>query len=222
MKKLISGIHRFRDKYWSEYREVFEHLAEKGQNPDALFVTCCDSRIDPTFITRAKPGDLFVVRNMGNFVPPYREGKADVTGVGAAVEYAVDFLRVKDIVICGHTDCGSMKALYENRASFEAGSTPHIAEWLKLGDRTMKVVAAGYPDLSHEDRLSVAFEENVLVQLENLCTYPVVQRGIAEGRLHVHAWFFHIASGTVYDYNPETEQYEPIRYEPGPEKEGGR
>lgn len=220
MKKLISGIHRFRDKYWSEYREVFEHLAAKGQSPDALFITCCDSRIDPTFITRAKPGDLFVVRNMGNFVPPYREGRADVTGVGAAIEYAVDFLRVKDIVICGHTDCGSMKALYGNRERYEAGDTPHIAEWLKLGDRTLQVVADCYPHLSEEDRLTVAFEENVLVQLENLCTYPVVQRAIAEDRLHVHAWFFHIASGTVYDYNPKTEQYEPIRYGSDGEEDG--
>ncbi len=218
MKKLISGIHRFRDRYWSEYREVFEHLAANGQNPDALFITCCDSRIDPTFLTRAKPGDLFVVRNMGNFVPPYQEGKPDVTGVGAAIEYAVDFLRVQDIIICGHTDCGSIKALYDDRSRYEEGATPHIAEWLKLGDQTVRIVANGYPDLAHDDRLALSFEENVLVQLENLCTYPVVRRAIAEGRLHAHAWFFHIASGTVYDYNPATEQYEPIRYEGGKER----
>jgi carbonic anhydrase len=215
VKKLISGIHRFRARYWSEYREMFEHLAANGQNPEALFITCCDSRIDPTLLTRAKPGDLFVVRNMGNFVPAYREGSPDVTGVGAAIEYAVDFLRIRDIVICGHTDCGSMKALYEARERYESGGTPHIAEWLKLGDRTVELVAAAYPGLSHEERLEVAFAENVLIQLENLCTYPVVQQAIAEGRLHAHAWFFDIASGTVHDYDPDKEQYVPIRYDGG-------
>ena len=213
MKKLISGIHRFRERYWSEYREVFEHLAAHGQNPDALFITCCDSRIDPTFITRARPGDLFVVRNVGNFVPPCREGNPDVTGVGAAIEYAVDFLRVRDIVICGHTDCGSIRALYD-RERYGKGDTPHLAEWLKLGTRTVELVAEAYPGLTHEEREGVAFEENVLVQLENLCTYPAVQRAIGEGRLHVHAWFFHIATGTVYYYDPAREEYVPIRYAP--------
>jgi carbonic anhydrase len=214
VKKLISGIHRFRERYWGEYREVFEHLAAHGQNPDALFITCCDSRIDPNLLTRARPGDLFVVRNVGNFVPPYREGSPDVTGVGAAIEYAVDFLRVRDIVICGHTDCGSIRALYD-RERYESGGTPHIAEWLKLGDRTVELVAKAYPGLSHEEREGVAFEENVLIQLENLCTYPVVRRAIDEGRLHAHAWFFHIATGTVYHYDPLREEYVPIRYEDG-------
>jgi carbonic anhydrase len=212
VKKLISGIHRFRDRYWGEYREVFEHLAAHGQNPDALFVTCCDSRIDPTFLTRARPGDLFVVRNMGNFVPPYREGSPDVTGVGAAIEYAVDFLRVRDIVVCGHTDCGSIRAIYD-RERYSKGDTPHIAEWLKLGERTLDLVAEAYPGLSHEEREGVAFEENVLIQVENLGTYPVVRRATAEGRLHLHAWFFHIATGTVYEYDPGREEYVPIRYD---------
>jgi len=213
MRKLIAGIHRFRKQYWSANRELFERLAEHGQNPEALFITCCDSRVDPVVITHGRPGDLFVVKNMGNFVPPYSENPLDGTGVAAAVEYAVSHLHVRDIIVCGHSDCGAMKALYEDRSHYS--DTPHIGEWLKHGERTMRVVTANYPELSREERLEITSEENVLVQMENLRTYPVVQEAAKEGHLHVHAWFFEIRTGRVYDYSPEKEQYEPIRVEEG-------
>jgi carbonic anhydrase len=160
-------------------------------------------------ITHARPGDLFIVKNMGNFVPPYSENPLEGTGVAAAVEYAVEHLRVRDIVLCGHSDCGAMKALYMDRSHY--ARTPHIGEWLKYGDRTMRVVTASYPELSREERLEITSEENVLVQMENLRTYPVVLKALKEGRLHVHAWFFDIRTGRVYAYSPEKEQYEPIR-----------
>ena len=211
MRKLIAGIHRFRKQYWSENRELFERLAEHGQSPEALFITCCDSRVDPVVITHGKPGDLFIVKNMGNFVPPYSENPLDGTGVAGAVEYAVEHLRVRDIIVCGHSDCGAMKALYKERGKF--ASTPHIGQWLKHGDRTMAVVAANYPELSREERLEITSEENVLLQMENLRTYPVVVKAAQEGRLHVHAWYYEIAAGTVYRYDPVKEQFEPIREE---------
>jgi carbonic anhydrase len=213
MQKLIAGIHRFRNQYWSANRELFERLASLGQSPEALFITCCDSRVDPAVITHGQPGDLFVVKNMGNFVPPYTENPLDGTGVAAAVEYAVEHLRVRDIIVCGHSDCGAMNALYKDRSHYSA--TPHIGEWLKNGDRTMRVVTACYPELSREERLEITSEENVLVQIENLKTYPVVRKAAKAGELHVHAWFFEIRTGGVYSYSPEKEQYEPIRFEEG-------
>jgi len=208
MEKLLSGIHRFRTQYWSENRELFRRLAEHGQSPEALFITCCDSRVIPTVITHGAPGDLFIVKNMGNFVPPYSETVLDGTGVAAAVEYAVEHLRVRDIIVCGHSDCGAMNALYKDRKAF--AESPHITEWLKHGDGTLTVVADNYPEKSKEERLAITSEENVLVQMENLRTYPVVQRAAREGRLHVHAWFFEIGTAEVYSYNPERGQYEPI------------
>ena len=211
MQKLIEGIHRFRKRYRSEHWELFERLARHGQQPEALFITCCDSRVIPTVITHANPGDLFILKNMGNFVPPYSENPLDGTGVAAAIEYAVEHLHVRDIIICGHSDCGAMKALYKDRKVF--GGTPHIAEWLKNGERTLEVIAANYPKMSKEERLAVTSEENVLVQMENLRTYPVVQKAAREGRLHVHAWFFEIGTGSVSRYTPEKGQYEPIRFE---------
>jgi len=206
MEKLISGIHQFRKQYWSDNRDLFQKLARQGQSPSELFITCCDSRVDPTVFTQRQPGDLFVYRNIGNFVPPYRDGRLDGTGVGAAIEYAVDHLRVRDIIVCGHSDCGAMNALYRDRKAF--AESPHITEWLKYGDGTLAVVADNYPGKSKEERLAITSEENVLVQMENLRTYPVVQRAAREGRLFVHAWFFEIGEGNVYGYSPEKGQYE--------------
>jgi carbonic anhydrase len=189
MEKLISGIHRFRTQYWSDNEELFQRLAEKGQSPEALFITCCDSRVIPTVITHS-------------------QNPLDGTGVAAAIEYAVEHLKVRDIIVCGHSDCGAMKALYKDRTLF--AETPHIAEWLSHGDRTLAVVADHYPGKSKEERLAITAEENVLLQMENLRTYPVVQKAAREGRLHVHAWFFEIGEGKVYGYSPEKGQYEPI------------
>jgi len=211
MEKLISGVHRFRKQYWSENKDLFRRLAEHGQFPEALFITCCDSRVIPTVITHSHPGDLFILKNIGNFVPPYSVNPLDGTGVAASIEYAVEHLKVRDIIVCGHSDCGAMKALYKDRSTF--AGTPHIGEWLRNGERTLEVVAANYPELSTEEKLAVTSEENVLVQMENLRTYPIVQKAAREGRLHVHAWFFEIGTGSVYRYTPEKGQYEPIHFE---------
>jgi carbonic anhydrase len=212
MRKLIAGIHRFRREYWSKNEELFRRLADHGQFPEALFITCCDSRVDPVVIIHGEPGDLFIVKNMGNFVPPYSPNPLDGTGVAAAVEYAVEHLRVRDVIVCGHSDCGAMKALYKERSHYD-GATPHIGQWLRHGDRTMAVVTANYPELSREERLEITSEENVLVQIENLRTYPAVAKAAKEGRLHLHAWFFEIRTGQVFAYSPEREQYELVRNE---------
>ena len=211
MRKLIAGIHRFQSQYWSANKELYQRLAEHGQFPEALFITCCDSRVDPLTITHGQTGDLFTLRNIGNFVPPCPENPLEATGVAAAVEYAVEHLKVRDIVVCGHSDCGAMKALYTDRDHFAA--TPHIGPWLRHGDRTMAVVTANYPGLSREERYEITAKENVLLQMENLRTYPVVREAAREGRLHVHAWYFEIGTGTIFRYSPEKEQFEPIREE---------
>ncbi len=211
MRKLLAGIHRFHNQYFSENRELFERLAEHGQAPEALFITCCDSRVVANVITHSRPGDLFIVKNMGNFVPPYSENPLDGTGVAAAVEYAVEHLRVKDIIVCGHSDCGAIKALYKERAHY--ADTPHIGEWLKNGERTLAIVAANYPHLTREERLEITSEENVLVQIENLRTYPIVKMALRDGRIHVHAWYFEIGTGRVFSYSPDRSQYEVLRFQ---------
>src|SRR5512139_1374078 len=138
MRKLIAGIHRFQKQYRDVHWELYKRLAEHGQFPEALFITCCDSRVDPLTITHGQAGDLFIHRNIGNFVPPYSGDPLDDTGVAATVEYAVEHLEVRDIIVCGHSDCGAMKSLYKDRSKFSG--TPHIARWLSHGDRTLPVV----------------------------------------------------------------------------------
>lgn len=211
MRKLIAGIHRFRKQHWSVNQELYRRLAEHGQFPEALFITCCDSRVDPLLMTHGQPGDLFIHRNIGNFVPPISGSLLDGTGVAATVEYAVKQLEVRDIIVCGHSDCGALKALYRDRSNF--AGTPHIAEWLTHGERTMAVVAANYPELSREERYEITAEENVLVQIENLRTYPVVKKAVQEGKLHVHGWYYVIGTGMIFQYSPEKEQFEPITEE---------
>ena len=211
MEKLITGIHRFRRQYWRDNKDLFQRLARHGQSPDELFITCSDSRVDPTVFTQRQPGDLFIYRNIGNFVPPYIDGRLDRTGAGAAIEYAVDHLRVHDIIVCGHSDCGAMNALYKDRKAF--AESPHITEWLKHGDGTLKVLEDNYPEKSKEERLAIISQENVLVQMENLRTYPVVKKAAREGRLHVHAWFFEIGAAKMYAYNPDKGQYELLHLE---------
>jgi carbonic anhydrase len=211
MRKLIQGIHRFQKQYWSANKELYRRLAEEGQFPDALFITCSDSRVAPLRITHAQPGDLFIHRNMGNFVPPFSEEALDATGVGAVLEYALQHLEVRDIIVCGHSDCGALKALYQDRSKF--ASMPHVMKWLGHGDRTIQVVEANYPDLSREERYHITSQENVLVQMENLRTYPAVKKAAREGRLHVHAWYYEIGTGGILRYSPEREQFEPIREE---------
>jgi carbonic anhydrase len=151
MEKLISGVHRFRKQYWSENKDLFRRLAEHGQFPEALFITCCDSRVIPTVITHSHPGDLFILRNIGNFVPPYSESPLDGTGAAASIEYAVEHLKVRDIIVCGHSDCGAMKALYKDRSTF--AGTPHIGEWLRNGERTLEVVAPTIPNCPRKSSL---------------------------------------------------------------------
>jgi carbonic anhydrase len=211
MRKLIAGIHRFKKQYLNANRELYRRLAEHGQFPEALFITCCDSRVAPLVITHGQPGDLFILRNIGNFVPPFNGDPLDGSGVGAAVEYAVAHLEVRDIIVCGHSDCGALKALYKDRSKFT--HAPHIAHWLRHGDKTMAVVAANYPELSREERYEITAEENVLIQVENLRTYPVVREATREGNLHLHAWYHEIGTGTVYRYDPAKEQFDPIREE---------
>ncbi len=211
MRNLISGIHRFRREHWSANKDLFERLADHGQKPEALFITCCDSRVDPTVIIHGRPGDLFILKNIGNFVPPYSENPLDGTGVAAAVEYAVHHLHVRDIIVCGHSDCGAMKALSRDRSHY--ADTPHIAEWLRNGDGTLRVLAANYSHLSRHEQMVILPLENILLQVENLRTYPVVRQAVREGRLHVHAWFYVIRTGEVHAYDPLREQFEAIRLE---------
>jgi carbonic anhydrase len=214
VQRLIEGIHKFRNEEFGHYAELFQRLARDGQNPHTLFITCSDSRVLAELITQSKPGDLFVVKNVGNIVPPHDSANSAIS-TGAAIEFAVESLGVEDIVVCGHSQCGAMRALIE---APDLSSLPNLAEWLTLVQPVRKTVLERYQHLQlPEHRWNAAAEENVLFALENLRTFPCVQRRLAEGALRLHGWYFNIATAVLHAFDPHTRQFVPFGDEWQPE-----
>ncbi len=208
MQKLIEGVHKFRKDEFGSYRKLFRKLSQQGQNPHTLFITCSDSRVLAELITQSQPGDLFVVKNVGNIVPP-ADVKGSTNSTAAAIEFAVESLRVNDIVVCGHSQCGAMEALLTDLPADKA--MPHLRDWLALAAPVRRVLQTEYTFLSSDtDRLTAAAEENVLFALENLRSYPGVQQRLADGSLQLHGWFFKIATAELFAFNPETKQFGPL------------
>jgi carbonic anhydrase len=203
MQKLLQGIHHFQDNVFSSQRELFERLAE-GQHPDALFITCSDSRINPNLITQTEPGELFIIRNAGNIVPPYGAANG---GEGATIEFAVVGLGIQHIIVCGHSHCGAMKGLLHPES---LKGLPMMAAWLGHAEATRRIARQKYEDRPAEALLNVAIQENVLVQLENLRTHPAVAAALAAGKLKLHAWVYKIETGEVFAYDPERGQFAPL------------
>jgi carbonic anhydrase len=202
MQKLVEGIHQFRDSYFASNKQLFEQLAENGQRPETLFITCCDSRVVPNLITSAAPGELFIVRNIGNVVPALERGV--IGGVAAAIEYATEVLEVGNIIVCGHTQCGAIEAiLHPDRAKH----LPFVSRWLAESARIPALIAERYGHLEGDERRTAAVEENVLLQLENLRTYPFLARRLDAGTLKMNGWVFKIGTGEVFDYDPGSEQF---------------
>lgn len=208
MRKLISGIVEFRERQLPKYAERFRGLA-LTQSPDALFVTCADSRVVPDLLVSTHPGDLFTMRNVGNLVPPATAEGISIGDVSeaSAIEYAVLVLKVANIVVCGHSECGAMKAVLATEAKPGA---PNLAKWLHHAS------AAAFR-LEHEGALDAALKPhdqlsqlNVLVQLEHLMSYPIVRTQVAAGALHLSGWWFDIATGDMYSYEPASRSFEVI------------
>jgi len=203
MHRLIQGIHAFQQNEFRSERELFERLA-KGQNPETLFITCSDSRINPALLTGTKPGELFILRNAGNIVPPFGALRG---GEAATVEYAVSVLGVQDIIVCGHSACGAMGALLDLPTVEEL---PAVKDWLFHAETTRQIMRTNYKDLSREDQVNVAIQENVLVQIDNLRTHPAVAARIARGDIGLHAWVYKIGTGDVFAYDAAQGQFNPL------------
>jgi carbonic anhydrase len=203
MQKLVQGVHAFQANIFRDQHELFARLTS-GQNPQALFITCSDSRINPNLITQTDPGDLFIMRNAGNIVPPYGAANG---GEGATIEFAVAGLQVPDIIVCGHSHCGAMKGLLEPESLRDL---PAMAAWLMNAEATRRIVREKYADRTNSALLTTTVEENVLVQLENLRTHPCVAARLACGNLKLHAWVYKIETGGVFAYDPVRGQFVPV------------
>ena len=203
MQKLIQGLHQFQTEDFLPMQGLFKKLA-KGQSPETLFITCSDSRIDPNLLTRSKPGELFILRNAGNIVPPHGSG---ATGEAATIEFAVAALGVRDIVVCGHSDCGAMKGLLNPEGLSEL---PAVAEWLSYAEKTRQIINENYAELEGERRLITTVEENVLVQIENLRTFPAVAERVDRDEVNLHGWVYTIDTGEVFSYDAKAAQVTPL------------
>lgn len=201
MKKLIDGLQQFQAGYFSSHRQLFEELSH-GQHPRILFITCSDSRVDPNLITQAQVGELFVIRNVGNIIPPFGAANG---GEGAAIEYAISALDIEQVIVCGHSHCGAMKALL-NLNSLEE-TMPLVSNWLKHAEATRQVMRDNYSNLEGEELLEVTVAENVLTQLENLQTYPVIRSRLHQRNLTLHGWVYHIESGEVLEYDAVSHDF---------------
>jgi carbonic anhydrase len=192
--KFVGGVSRFQKDVYPQHQDLFEELA-LGQRPEALFITCADSRIDPCLLTQTKPGELFICRVIGNIVPPYPDA---LGGVSATVEYAVGVLRVPEVIVCGHTDCGVMKGALNPEA---LADFPNVSAWLRYAGVEHRAA-----EPSAEFLLALT-EQNVVAQLHNLRSHPAVAARLAAGDLSLHGWVYHIGPGMVTAYDGESGRF---------------
>jgi carbonic anhydrase len=193
---IIQGISAFRGQIFPGQRQMYQRLVRDGQSPKALIIACADSRVSPEHITQAGPGELFVCRNAGNIVPPFAQQNG---GVSSAIEYAVVALGVRDVVVCGHSDCGAMKGLMTPEA---LGRMPNVAAWLRHAAAAERIVCEAYPaGMDPKERHRALALENVVVQIANLRTHPSVAAALAKGELRLHGWFFEIETGEIIAYD---------------------
>ncbi len=202
LHKLVAGIHHFQSQIFQQQREFFQTLAD-GQRPQGLFITCSDSRINPNLITQTDPGELFILRNIGNIVPPFIPSTVD-GGTAAAIEFAVSALNVEYIVVCGHSHCGAMKGLLHPDSVAEM---PSVKGWLAHGECARQIVRQNYSQLDDDTRMNVLVQENVLVQLENLRTHPSVAVRLSRGDLRLFGWVYKLETGEVFAYHADEGQF---------------
>jgi carbonic anhydrase len=204
MDKLLRGVRNFRDNVFASRRKEYQRVA-KGQNPLALFITCSDSRVDPELLTSSGPGDIFVLRNAGNLVPPYGISRG---GESATVEYAVTGLGIRNVVVCGHIGCGAMRALLEPDL---LKGLPMTTAWVAHAETTRAVAQSRFTQQCNlETRWRALVEVNVITQLDHLCTHPCIAAGLADGTVELFGWVFDFHTGDVTGYDPHTGMFIPL------------
>jgi len=198
-QQLIEGLRRFRRESFPRFREHYQRLVEQGQRPSTLFVGCADSRVVPDLLTSSLPGELFVLRNVGNLVPPF-EQDAGFHGTSAGIEFATLMLEVKDIIVCGHSHCGAIRALF----SPMRGDAPHVTRWLELARPALADSEPSEPALRRTEMRSI------VLQLERLMSFPMVRERVERGELCLHGWYYVIEKGQVMGLDTGSGDFVPL------------
>lgn len=204
--KLMIGFRRFRDRYFSTEASLYQRLSSSGQTPKTLIIGCSDSRVDPAIMSSASPGDLFVVRNVANLVPPCESG-GRFHGVSSAIEFAVQNLKVENVVILGHRQCGGIRALVTNQST---NPNSFVDRWVQIAQSAKEKVIAENPDADLETLCRSCEMESIVTSLENLKTFPFVREAIAQRGLMLLGIYFDLESGRLLEYNEETKGFQNI------------
>jgi len=202
------GVKAFQNITFKKHAHEYRELVRKGQSPKALFIGCSDSRVLPNLITSTGPGDLFVFRNVGNFVPPYKPDN-DYHATASAIEYAAFELSVNEIIVCGHSDCGACKALYEDHSA-HAHEMAHTIKWLELGMPAKELALNSVGDGNRAELLEATEKFSIIFQLQNLLTYPNVRKRVMEGTLFLHGWYYRLDTGVIEYFDPEEQIFLPL------------
>lgn len=205
-EELIEGYKVFRAEYLERKFEAYRDWASKGQNPRTLIIGCSDSRVNPAILTHAGLGEIFVVNNVANIVPPYEKGESHHKSLGAAIQYAVNHIKVEHIIVMGHSGCGGIAVLMTDdpTSRFDAGDDDYIGDWVNILAPAKEAVRENCgPEDDPEDCLRLAEMEGALASIRNLAGYPWVRHAVSERKLTLHAWYFHIDSGELLSYRPD-------------------
>ncbi|MCQ2444577.1 MAG: carbonic anhydrase [Mailhella sp.] len=216
MVRLTGGFRRFQNRWYHPDEPLFDALRQ-GQSPQALLIACSDSRVDPVLLTDSRPGDLVIVRNVANLVPPY-DPDGGSHGVSAALEYAVKHLGVRDIIVMGHACCGGIRALVDEAEEGEKGGEGHggseadefIGPWVSVARKALAKVMETMPEASAADRARLCEKWSVRLSLDDLMTFPWVRSRVDAGELMLHGWYFDLQSGELLEYDPEREVFHPL------------
>jgi len=203
MPRFAAGVIRFQNEIYPQKAEFFKKLS-LGQSPEALFITCSDSRIETAMITQTDPGDLFVCRNAGNIVPPHTQHTGAMT---ASIEFAVAALNIPHIVVCGHSECGAMKGAMNPEG---LADLPHVKEWLGFAKAAVDIVNESGADKTDAERMQMLLEQNVILQMQHLKTHPNVASRLAKGDLQLHGWVYDIKTGRVIAYEETLDEFIPV------------
>ena len=206
VEKLVEGFKRFHRENYEGNRALFDRLAKEGQSPKTIVVGCCDSRVDPAIVTNCDPGDLFIIRNVANLVPPY-EISASHHGTSAALEFGVRQLKVENIIVLGHAQCGGIRALMSRTPGSES-KEGFISGWMSIASHARNRVLARMPGEPIEAQARACEQEAILVSLDNLLTFPWILERVAQKKLVLHGWYFDMERGELLRYNPDSNHFE--------------
>lgn len=212
INKLIFGFTSFRERYFSERKDLYRRLVREGQKPKIAMIACADSRVDPAIVLQADPGDIFAIRNVANLVPPFEEevaGEISYHGTSAALEFAVEQLGVEHVVVFGHAHCSGVKAMVSGREGTPVAGR-FVPAWTSIVDKAYTMAKTKNPAAEGDELDRCCERQAVLVSLENLMTFPFIRERVEAGTLEIHGWYLDIAEGELAHYNPAKDQFETV------------